>query len=319
MIVRRVILSLWIGLAVVLLVDGLIHVAQRKRADWLAQRLRQVTGFEREQIAGDLVHAELTLDQPRPAILVQAWGVLAGKRRSIIARNRIEERLERELGQCLSADVADEERLHGLWEIAAIIDAELAALIQVRIANRAGSRVVAVENLQRAASALATDPLGTEVAHIAAAWNGLRQAGTGPGWLTWAARQTPPQQGAIEALRQALHAALDARLAAEDGDGAAEVWRLLEVTDPAGAPPALRSRYAASMRYRQLPGIALASGSLIALVLFGGLFLAFSALVRRRRRFDPGAETIENVEPIDLETDAITLQREVTSEETRVD
>lgn len=319
MLLRRIVLGLWIGLGLFLLVDGLTHAAQRKRSDWLVQRLRQVTGFEREQVAGDLVQAELALVQPRPAVLVQAWGVLAGKRRSIIARNQIEQRLEGDLEAALQAEEADQAHLHGLWEIAAIIDAELAALIQVRIANRAGSRVVAVEDLNRATAALATDPLGTDVARVEAAWDGLREAGTGPGWLTWAARQTPPQQGAVEALRLALHAALDARLAAEDNVGAAEVWDLLGRVDPGAVPPALSARYAASIRYRQLPAAALASGSLIAVILFGGLFLAFSILVRRRRRFDPGAETIENVEPIELETDAITLQREVTSEETRVD
>jgi hypothetical protein len=42
-------------------------------------------------------------------------------------------------------------------------------------------------------------------------------------------------------------------------------------------------------------------------------------MVRGRRAFDAGAETIENIEPIEFETDAITLQREQTSEETHVD
>jgi len=126
---------------------------------------------------------------------------------------------------------------------------------------------------------------------------------------------------AVTAAERAVAQALSMRLdAAEEGADPRPVWAAVQAMRLADRlPDALVARYATQVRVTELPTAALITCAAMAAGLFGALALAFHRLNRGRRRIDPGAETLENVDPIELETDAITLQRQVTSEETRVD
>lgn len=317
----RMLAMLWL-LVVVAVLLGSLHVMVRARhADALTSQLHRGEGSDLTRSAVDLLQMELRRAQPRPNVVVQAWGTLRGQPQAGIARAMLEARIEQDLARMVQRSSPDEVHLHRLWELAAIIDAELAVAVHVRIAARAGERGAAAAHLAEVAATLRSEPVLTDPAVLIDAWQQLREAGTGPSWFTWAARETPPMARAVTDAERAVAQALSMRLdAAEEGVDPRPVWQAaqaMRLTDR--LPDPLVARYAEHVRITELPTVALIVCAALATALFGALAFAFHRLGRGRRRIDPGAETLENVEPIELETDAITVQRQVTSEETRVD
>jgi hypothetical protein len=318
----RIVLLVWLMTLVVACVAGLVFVARERRIADLVDQIRIVDSRSRvDTRALDLVRMECERSELRPEIVVKAWSSLRGKPSSSIARGLLESRIEQDLARVLTEHQPDETRLHRLWEVAAIIDAELAAAVHVRIASRAGDREGAATQVITAADRLEEGLLINDPGELDQAWQRLRLAGSGPHWFTWAARETPPMSMAAEATQQALFTNLDLRVTNPTVEGDPQVtWEVIERCDMVEAiPPGLARRYANVIRIGQLPASALLWCGIFSTALFGSLGWAFHRMMRERRRFDPSAETIENVEPIEFETDGITIQREVTSEETQVD
>jgi len=325
---RVLILFQVLGLAA-LVVFGLHHAAQERIIGDLTEQLHSSDRSAAEHAASTLIIREMQHALPRPGVVVQAWGLLRGHPQGAVARTVIEGRIESDLSIILRTADPDHEHLHRLWELAAIIDAELASAVHVRIAARAGDRSTVAGQLVRAAQVLEAYPLTADPLPLGTAWRQLRDAGNGRGWFTWAAFETPPLTQAIESAERALTSALKARLEstgteknarASDPRSLESVWSVLrELELLPHVHPTLIAQYAQQTRIQDLPALALIVCGAISTLLFGGLAWAFQRLNRRRRAIDQGAETLENVDPIDYETDVVTLQRDVTSEETRVD
>ncbi len=317
----RILATLWLMFSIGVLVFGLHRIARDRQIEVLGSDLHTGDAEAVARSALALLQLESARQYPRPNIIVQAWGTLRGHRQASMGRALMEARIKQDLARAVTQPWPDDIDLHRLWELAAIIDAELAAAVHVRIAARAGERGAAAAALTLAAATLREAPVDDDPEPVVTAWMRLRDAGSGPGWFTWAARETPPMARAVTAAERAVAQALTARLdAQEEGADPRLVWHAAQamgVTDR--LPDALIARYASQVRIQQVPTMALIACAVMASGLFGGLAFAFHRLHRGRRRIDPGAETLENVEPIELETDALTVQRQVTSEETRVD
>lgn len=317
----RILTALWLILAIGLVVLGVHRIARDRHIEVLVSDLHRDDAEAVARSALALMHEELARQHPRPGIIVQAWGTLRGQQQASMARALMEARIKQDLARAVNQPWPDELDLHRLWELAAIIDAELAAAVHVRIAARAGERGAAAAALTLAAAALREAPVDGDPEPVVTAWMRLREAGSGTGWFTWAARETPPMARAVTAAERAVAQALSARLdAQEEGADPRVVWQATQamgITDRLSET--LITRYARQTRIEQVPTMALIACAIMASALFGGLAFAFHRLHRGRRRIDPGAETLENVEPIELETDVLTVQRQVTSEETKVD
>lgn len=354
--IARIVAVAWFALAVaaaVALVAGLGR--ERARGDALAAFDAATFVTDEEERARlalrarRLLEDEIARGAPDAGAIASAWAVArqgpdGGVTAPVLAR-LVDARIAREL-----AGVAPSERdLRRLWSVLVLLDdrATIAAA-RVRLQAAAGVRDGAVAELVEAARALRSAtgrPEGDALLRsLAAAWERLREAGTGRARFTWIARESEPVAGAIERAAEAAYAHFDALLVPYLERGGPEAplagVRAVNREDPArggrlraawAAIGALGQQercdrrtfalYAAASRRDELPVAGLAWCVAVAVLLFGGLALAFQRLARGQRAIDPGAETMENVEPIEVDTDAVTVQRSSPSsvEETRVE
>jgi hypothetical protein len=310
-------LGLWLGLV----------ATSRSRADLTAVVVAadplQPTTQERDA-ADDLLLLELGASTPDPGVVSSAWSLLAAGPGADRARAAIGRRLEGILGAELARARPDAARLRLGHDLAAVLGPESAAAVHARIAARAGDRSEAAAGLVAMAANLRRGDAGIlAVERTAAAWEDLRRAGTGPDGLTWAALETPPVTDAVADAGDALRGRLVAQLRTPGPERRAmllAIWSCLQRLDQAGAcPPALVARYADAVRRDEVPAVGLLIAVLVSALLFGGTALAYRRLARGIRTIDPGAETMEGVDAVDLDTDAVTVQRNTTGEETRVE
>lgn len=349
----RVIAILWLALAAGLglaWLDGL--ATERRREDAVAALQAHAFAAEgpvRARIEAEaqaLLADELAASAPRQRTVAAAWAVV----RHAPAAGASAQRIAARAHALVSAWDGSESRLRQADDLIGLLaDPQATADLRARILDLAGGRAETAAALARGADALAATA-GTaagdqRLVELVAAYRRLVADGGGRAGLTWLARESAPLAGPLEAAADAAYGHLDALL---------RPYRQALVRDPspveiaavvravARAQPERRERlraawdaigamdlrqrcdrgtlalYAAAARREQLPVAALAVCLGIAALVFGGLALAFRRLVRGRRAIDPAAETVPNVEPIELDSDAITLQR-ATSDETRVD
>lgn len=276
--------------------------------------------------ADDLLTLELAAVTPDPVVVASAWAVLSVAGVAEPARVRITRRVEQLFMDEAARQRPNDDRLRLAHELAAVVDTESAAELHARITSLAGNRRAEAAALAVAADAVQTadsgPALAAAVAGLRTAWQQLVDAGLGSHHFTWAARETPPVSDAIANATAVLRVALQTQLAdpAVEPDDARATWKALEALDGVdGCDPSLIARYAAVTRRDAVSGQGLLLAVIVALLLFGGAALAYRRVVRGIRPIDPGAETMEGVDAIDLDTDAVTVQRNTTDEQTRVD
>jgi len=327
----RIILIFWamLGVLGLGLLLGLVATA-RSRSDladivYTADQSR-LTAIEYDA-ANALLHRELSSAHCDPRVLSAIWGVLAVRSDAERTRSLISRRSDDLLAKALASTQPDEASLRLAYDVAAVLGPEVAAAAHARIAARAEFRGEAAMALTAAAERLRSSDTGVStvasIARVSQAWDALLHAGSGAGGLTWAARETPPVSDAIATAGEALRAQLDVLLAA-DGDAQGEAvratWACLQrVGYVQSCPPQLVARYAEAVRREHIPSSGLFIAVVVFLFLASGTGLACHRLMRGVRRIDPAAETMEAVDPVDTDTEAITVERNPTSEETKVD
>ena len=327
----RIVYAVWamIGILVLGVWLGLVATA-RSRADlvdivFTADQSR-LTAVEYDA-AGALLQREMESAHPEPQVVAAIWTVLAigpdaERTRAIISR-RSDDLLVAELASAHP----DEGHLRLAYDVAGVLGPEAAAAVHARISARAEFRGDAAAALATAAERLRSVGAGASAAatvtQVAEAWKDLVQAGSGADGLTWAARETPPVSDAIATAGNALRSHLEL-LVATDGEppraALMATWACLQQLDQAEpCSPQLVARYAAAVRRDHIPSFGLLITVVVFIFLAGGSFIAYRRLVRGIRPIDPGAETMEAVDPVDTDTEAITAERNPTSEETRVE
>lgn len=273
--------------------------------------------------AQDLLFIELPSTRPDPQVLASLWTLLAAGPQADRARNAISRRSETLLASELARARPDQARLRLAYDMAAVLGPEPAAAAHARIAAHAGQRALSAAALTTAADQLRRSPSLEGVRALSDAWQALRHDGSGVDGLTWAARETPPIDDAILLAGDVLREQLDQQLLTVGPDRAVwlrAIWDGLQQLDQTALCSAEQvSRYAAAVRRERIPPLGLAIAVLMAGLLFGGAALAYRRLSRGVQSIDPGAETMEDVDAIDLDTDAVTVQRTTTGEETRVE
>ncbi len=239
------------------------------------------------------------------------------------------------------------QRVRIAWELFALSQPADLEIYRERIIGLGGERVFQAEQMRKAADRLrlvpATDEFDTALADLTTAWEALLAPLEGRS-LPWLARQAPvvadAEQVAQEALslqrrvllepygvkRDAAYGMmqpdpgmiewLDAQARTVNANEPGRRERLDRVdallrehpTDSDEEPVVLVATRIA-LRHHVLPWPAVGLGIAVLVVLLGGLARALLRLRRGPLPIDVNAETMENVEPIDLDTDAETRSR----------
>ena len=353
----RIVAGVWLALAIILAIAWLRGLAaERQREDALAALQDQAfvtdpaARVRLEGQAAALLSAELSVSSPQRRVVAAAFSVLRHSAEAETAAERIVARARALVAAWRGRDGHAELRLRQADELVELVGDPLAiADLHARILALAGERQGSADALARGADALATESGSVagdrHLADLAVLHARLVADGSGRSGLTWVARESAPLAIPLESAADVAYGHLDALLRpfrqrlARDASPAdiasvvrevarempAQRDRLRAAWDALGAMD-LRERcdrgtlmlYADAVRREQLPVAALAVCVAMAFAVFGGLALAFRRLVHGRRAIDPAAETVPNVEPIELDSDAITLQRS-TLDDTRVD
>jgi hypothetical protein len=239
------------------------------------------------------------------------------------------------------------DELRPAYELLTLAESDDLDAYRQRIAALAGDRSAEAAGLAAAAQRL-QDHAGSAdgdraLEALTAAWTRLRApAGGHP--LNWLAKELPvvatAEQAASEAAVAHLRALLEPYLGKAAGsygetlpDEAMLAWLDRQAAEVNRARPQQRERLrqvrmvvasfapryhfepvvdiacATALRYHGVPGGGVAVGLLVAIALVAGLWFAILRLVRGPMPVDVNAETMENVEPIDLDTDAETRSR----------
>ncbi len=281
--------------------DELIGMAAENRleATEMAERVDAVLARElaRSRPSADAVALTLAVARPigragRVQALVEQWAA---------------ERLLAELARHQPREAP----LRDTYDILVASGSPAATSWLTTIATAGGSRVGDVAALEDATAVLrrATHTPDADAAYLDLL--AVRRGILGRPGTTWAARLRPPLAAALVSAEDAL---LE-HLARATGD-ASQLRVQWNAAAQAGLsarlPPAVIQRLAVAMRYASVPAAGIAVGLGVALSLAGALVAVVALLRRGPKAIDPSAETIENVEPIDVDTDAVTLQRTTT-------
>ncbi len=312
------------------------------RADWEEAWRDPVERLATTTLGRLLSHPDADPELAEAALSVmrrsQSWYAMAGDVASPI-KGWIDARMRHGEG--------DGDQLHAAFDLLEFAESDEVDTYRERIAALAGDRHEAAAELSAAAREL-NDHAGSAeadlaLARLAVAWRALHGVQNGH-QLNWLAQRLPPiataeQQATVAAvvqLRRLLAPYLgkaagafgetlpDEAMLAWLDRSAVEVNRsypegrdrirkvravLAEYAPRYHFEPLIDAACATVLRYHGLP----ARGLLIALVvtssLIAGLWFSLIRLVRGPMPVDVNAETMENVEPIDLDTDAETKSR----------
>jgi hypothetical protein len=240
----------------------------------------------------------------------------------------------------------DEESLRIAWELFALSEPSDLELYRERIVALGGDRTTRIDALRVAAGvvqAAASDNLASELADLSTAWDQLLRP-LDDRALPWLARLTPAFVGAEHAAQEALLSTRrrllepyglrrDAVYGGMQPDRSMLIWLDRQAQTANREDPTRRERLAdverllrhyqvprddepvvaiasrIALRHEHLPWTALLMGLTVSSLLVGGLAIALLRLRRGPLPIDVNAETMENVEPIDLDTDAETRSR----------
>jgi hypothetical protein len=240
----------------------------------------------------------------------------------------------------------NDQRLRVAWELFALCDPEDLEEQRARIIALGGDRTAEAEALSRAAERLQAAEVGDSpglLSAVEAAWEALIAPRAGRE-LPWLARLGPVIAGAEQVARAAVlhHRRVllepfglrrDANHGGRLPDRALLDWldtqaRAVTQRDPAarqrleqaqslidrhlvdaGDEPVVTLGTRIALRHHTLPWSAVMLGTGVLLVLIVGVIHALVRLRRGPLPIDANAETMENVEPIDLDTDAETRSR----------
>lgn len=298
-----------------------------------------------EHLAVEALGRLLTAPETDPVMARAAMGVMRQSSSWIAMAPEIRNHLRGVLDARLNPR-GEEDALRIAWELFALSEPSDLELYRERIVALGGDRTNRIEAVQAAAAALqmADDgSLENALIDLSLAWDLLLNP-LDDRALPWLARLTPAFIGAEYAAHEALLSTRrrllepyglrsDATYGGMQPDRSMLVWldqqartvnqddptrrlRLAEVDRlmrrhqvPGDEEPVVAIATRIALRHDHLPWTALLMGLGVVSVLFGGLTIALIRLRRGPLPIDVNAETMENVEPIDLDTDAETRSR----------
>jgi hypothetical protein len=312
------------------------------RADWEEAWRKPVEDLANSTLTRLLRHPDRDPELAEAALSVMrrslSWYVRAP---NVASRTR--EWLERELARM----EGDGDLLHPAFDILEFAEADDIDAYRTRIAALAGDRSTEASALAEVASKLQAEPgaaaADVDCSRLATAWRALHAVHNGR-HLNWLAQEQPAvataERQATEAVVAHLRVLLDPYLGKSLGvygetlpdehmmallEATAEGINrttphqqervrharlvLAEIAPRYHFEPVVETACTTALRYHAVPG----SGFLIALTVVGslvaGLWFTVIRMVRGPMPVDVNAETMENVEPIDLDTDAETKSR----------
>jgi hypothetical protein len=276
-----------------------------------------------EDLAAQVADREIAKEWPDRRLLSVAVAVLRQTAREKEYRDRVEAVAGSFLLQESSRRQPRSQRLRVAYELLGLVDSTRIDEDAQRIVAVATYPAVRVQELRDSAERLRDDPGSVAGDALLGRMATLYSASIRPAWQEWSwlANKANVLEDAVREAREAgarhfeslvgeLPAWSSDRIAAEPNAlnrlrrayGAVRDLDAVSIVEPAA-----RSRYAAAVRREALPGSAWAIVLVAALVLFGGLSFAIRRVLQGPEPIDPSAETLENVEPIDLDTDAVTM------------
>jgi len=325
----RLIAIAWLVLAVALAASFVGQVVgARVREDHFAQ-LADFTVETDPDVRGVLLTeaeavlaGELARERPDKALLVRAFAVTVAKQGPAAEawRVQVETRARSRIETELARRSPDQIVLREAWDVLALANPDLAPGLLERIAAVTGDHSARLAALREAVVdlvRLSGHPDGDDrLERVARARADL--IGEGATRMNWAARESAPVTTLLNAAGAAALGHFNALLAPyrtqPPGERAADqparlraAWAQLKAMDLVAGDAETTAVYAAAVRRDRVPPVGVAFSVLMTGLLFGGLAVAFRRVARGPSPIDPMAETLENVEPIDLDTDAETL------------
>lgn len=192
------------------------------------------------------------------------------------------------------------ERVEAAWRVAAWVEPESPGL------------------LRAAADALRAGDDGSDgLRRVAQRWRGLASEAEPASLLTWTAAPDPAgaaAREAVAALREHA-AALPGRSDAGPRDRAVAI-AVLQEAGLWSQVPIERRRWLAAAQLRAIqPGPALGTALGIGLVLLAAIALLLRRMAVGPGPIDPSADTLEHVDPVDVDSQAVTLEGEYTTDD----
>lgn len=313
--------SVWIVIALIATLLGVGLLARAKSRDGVIYSLKSYAVEKNqperkaiEQFAGEVFNGELGKYIVDEKVVTAAYNVLKQTEVAEASRQRLELYAKNLLEREIALAHSDDDLLELGDRLLALAASPDRGIYRGRIAMMSKEReaeAAALGQLAHAVSRNAGAPEG-DAAFAQLVESRLRFT-AGP--HAWVLRQNPAIASAVESADAAALQRFKVLLQQAQTSGPEmtprlrDAWaglRAMKLQDRVEA--AERTYYAAQARVNALPPAAFNIAVCVLMILVGGMAYAIRSVIKGPIPIDPGAETLENVEPIDFDTDAETLE-----------